>query len=193
MRQPGDLRLQRKEFGDDRVDVTKPTISNRRLVLALICAAVTGWFCAIAPLLFDAPFEHGFREVLAGMVLFAIFGLPFALFVTFIVGLPLALVARAKGWIKLRHATLFGLGGGFAIWAGSLGNRLLTFTGSWGGNQGYVWKDGWPTTLGWQQELASALVTAVIGLVSALVAWRVAIPRAGNRGVVEQLRSATPG
>ncbi len=163
------------------MDVTKPTISNRRLVLALICAAVTGWFCAVAPMLFDAPFEHGLREALAGMVLFAIFGLPFALFATFIVGLPLALVARAKGWTHLRHAMLFGLGGGFAIWAGSLGNRLLTSTGSWGGSEGYVWKDGWPTALGWQQELASAPVTALIGLVSALVAWRVATKRSGER------------
>lgn len=160
------------------MDLNKPTISNRRLVLALICAAVTGWFCASAPLLFPVLLEEGLARMLAGLVLFAIFGLPFALFATFIVGLPIALLARENGWTGPRHATLFGLGGGFAIWAGSLGNRLLTSTGSWGGSEGYVWKDGWPTALGWQQELASAPVTAIIGLISALVAWRVAIPRA---------------
>lgn len=165
--------------------MNKPTISNRRLVLALICAAVTGWFCAIAPLLFHGLLKEGLREALAGMVLFAIFGLPFALFATFIVGLPIALIARENGWTSLRHSILFGLGGGFAIWAGELGYRLINATGSWGGNQGYVWEDGWPTALGWQQELASAPVTAIIGLVSALVAWRVATPRAGNRGVRE--------
>jgi hypothetical protein len=168
------------------VDVNKPTISNRRLVLALICAAVTGWFCASAPLLFGVLFEQGLRGALAGMVLFAIFGLPFALFATLIVGLPLALAARENGWTSPRQAMLFGFGGGFAIWAGELGYRLTNATGSLAGNRGYVWIDGWPTALGWQQELASAPVTAIIGLVSALVAWRVATPRAGNRSVLKQ-------
>jgi hypothetical protein len=160
------------------VDVTKPTISNRRLVLALICAAVTAWFCTVALLFLDVPFEQTLDQVLAGVVLLAIIGLPIALIATLIVGLPIALVARAIGWTGLKHAILFGLGGGLAIWAGWLGYRVINATGSWGGNQGYVWKDGWPTALGWQQELASAPVTAAIGLVSALVAWRVAIPRA---------------
>jgi hypothetical protein len=181
----GDRRPQLKACGDDRVDVSKPTISNRRMVLALLCAAVTGWLCAVAPLLFGALFEQGLREVLAGMVLFAIFGLPFALFATFIVGLPLALAARENGWTSLRHTILFGLGGGFAIWAGSLSYRLLSSAGSWGGSDGYLWEDGWPTALGWQQELADAPLTAIIGLISAMVAWRVAIPRAGNRSALK--------
>jgi hypothetical protein len=164
------------------VDVNKPSISNRRLVLALICAAVTGWFCASAPLLFGVLIEQGLRGALAGMFLFAIFGLPPALIATFIVGLPLALAAREKGWTKPTYAAMFGFSGGFAIWAGWLGYRLLEATG---GNDGYLWNDGWPTALGWQQELASAPVTAIIGLVSAVVAWRVAVPRAGNRSVVK--------
>lgn len=166
------------------MDVNKPTISNRRLVLALLCAAVTGWFCVVAPALLHGLLEDGLRNVLATIVLFAIFGLPLALVATLVVGLPIALVARGKGWTGSGHAAMFGLGGGFAIWAGWLGYRLLTTTGSWGGRQGYVWEDGWPTALGWRQELAGAPAIAIIGLVSALVAWRVAIPRVGKRGTL---------
>lgn len=163
------------------MDVNKPTISNRRLVLALLCAALTGWFCVAAPALLPILLEDDLRNLLATMVLLAIFGLPIALVATLVVGLPIALVARQKGWTGPGHAALFGLAGGFAVWAGSLGYRLLTATGSWGGGQGYVWEDGWPTALGWRMELAGAPVTAFIGLASALIAWRVAAPRNDGR------------
>ena len=146
------------------------SISGRRLFLAVFSAALVGWFILVAPFLAPALVTRDFAEVVSGLVVLALFGLPMAIVPSFVIGVPLALLALRRGWTSPRAALGLGALAGSAIGLCLLGWQLLTFSGAWGGSEGMLWVDGWPTAVGWRYELRNMALYAFAGGFSGLAA-----------------------
>ena len=138
-------------------------ISGRRLFLAVFSAALVGWFVLITPVLAPAVVTRDFVEVVSGLVLLGMFGLPIAIAASFMIGVPLALLALRRGWTSQHAALGLGAFAGSAIGLCLLGWQLLTFSGGWGGSEGMLWVDGWPTAIGWRYEFRNVALYAFAG------------------------------
>lgn len=151
------------------------SVSRVRFVFAMFSAALVGWSVLTLPLIVPGLLEGQVPSALSGLVLLAMFGIPIATVATFVIGTPVALFALRRGWISLPAA--IGLGGlvGGLIGSSLLGWELLTLTGSFGGSEGMLWVDGWPTALGWQNEVGNLGKFILAGLLAGPTARLVAI------------------
>jgi hypothetical protein len=156
--------------------VRAKAVGPRRLFWALFSAAVAGWLSIASPFLVYGLSEGGIREVFSGLIILGMFGLPFAVLAVFLIGTPVALLALRRGWTSRKAAAGLGLISGALIALLYLIWQLLTSSGSWGGGDGMLWVDGWPTELGWRYELRNlalfGLAGALAGLAARIVAFR---------------------
>jgi hypothetical protein len=158
------------------VGVRRP-VSGRRIAAAIFGAAFAGWFTLVAATLFPAVVEGEFAEAISGLVLLALFGLPLALILSLLVGTPLVLLALRLGWTGPIAALLLGSLCGLVIGALLLAKQLVGSSGSFGGAEGWLWLDGWPTSLGWKYELRNLALYGLAGAVAGSVARIVGIQR----------------
>lgn len=159
-----------------------------RIVVAALTGAMIGWCLVTTHTLVSMVLSDGWSSDLMLRVrntlfLFALFGLPVAWLAGLLFGFPICMLAVRKGWTNWRAALVIGTIAGFLLPTLSLVFRLLDGlepgrgSYSYGGSEGMLWQDGWPTALGWWSELSTIALFGGIGALSGLIAWRITIKR----------------
>ena len=131
------------------------------------------------------------RRLFSTLILFAMFGLPLSWLVGLLVGFPLCMLAVRQGWTSWRAALTLGALIGLLLRLGFLIPQLVDGSGgsSYGGADGMLWQDGWPTALGWWSELKDLALFGGVGALSALAAWRLTFRQASDSKVGSSSRS----
>jgi len=92
---------------------------------------------------------------------------------TLVLGVPLFLLLRWRGWVNVVTATAGGFVIGMlpdAIWSWPLWYAELK-TSAWTGSYGQTMTEGVPTTAGWQQYIDGVLIFGAFGAFAGFVFW----------------------
>jgi hypothetical protein len=184
------------------MDNVARTLSNRQMAFGIFVAALIAWLLTVASDIWLPAGEAIFRKNFLGYrgripelaqlwsitTLYAVFGIPIALVVSFAVGFPVWRYMDAKGLRSSGDAIRAGALAGLIISLVSIALSLLSGLAtaaddnssfsSWTYGQQVI-DDGLPTTFGWLMKFLSAVTTIVIGAAAGLGAWATVV-RSGS-------------
>lgn len=176
------------------MDNVARTLSSRQMAVGIFVAALIAWLLTVATDIWLPVGEAIFRKNVLGYrgripelaqlwgitTLYAVFGIPIALVVSFAVGFPVWRYMDAKGLRSSGDAIRAGAFAGLIISLVSIALSLLlglataaddnSSFSSWAYGQQVI-DDGLPTTFGWLMKFLSVVTTIVIGAAAGLGAW----------------------